>query len=103
MATATRADMTQAVYEEIGLRLREAAQLVETMIEAIAERLAVGDTTNISGFGGFMVRHKAPRVGRNPKTSEAAMITSRRVVVFRTSAKLKKQTNDARAVCGPDA
>lgn len=38
MATVTRADLAEAVHREIGLPRREAAELVETVIEAIAER-----------------------------------------------------------------
>lgn len=45
----------------------------------------------ISRFASFSLRDKGLRMGRNPKTAEAAAITARRVVVFRASAILKRR------------
>ena len=95
MATVTRADLTDAVHREIGLRRRDAAALVDTVIETIAERLEAGEGVKISSFGRFAVRDKSQREGRNPKTGEPAPILSRRVVVFRASAILKQRINGA--------
>ena len=91
MATVTRAGLTSAVHQETGLPQRDAAELVETVIETIAERLTAGETVGISGFGSFRVRDKGPREGRNPRTGEPAAIPARRVVTFRPSALLKQR------------
>ena len=93
MATVTRADLAAAVCEEAGLRKRDAAELVDMLVEAICERLAAGEPVGISGFGTFELRDKSERVGRNPKTGEEAPVTARRVVTFRASAKLKTRVN----------
>ena len=95
MATVTRADLTDAVHKEIGLPRRDAAVLVDTVIETIAERLEAGEDVKISSFGRFTVHKKVLRVGRNPKTGETVPILPRRVVAFRASAVLKKLINDA--------
>ena len=102
MATVTRADLAAAVCEEAGLRKRDAAGLVDMLIEAICERLAAGEPVGISGFGAFELRDKSERTGRNPRTREEAPITARRVVTFRASAKLKARvmTGMARAEDG---
>ena len=100
MATISRADLSEAVLREVGLTHREAAELVDAVIEAIAERLEAGETVTISGFGSFRLRDKAPRMGRNPRTGEPAGITARRVVVFRPSAVLKKRIADGSAGAG---
>ena len=102
MATVTRADLTDAVHRESGLPAREAAELVEMVIEAIAERLEAGETVKISGFGSFSLRDKAPRLGRNPKTGEPAEISPRRVVVFRPSLILKRRIGEGMAGAGHD-
>ena len=91
MATVTRAGLARAVHRETGLPRSEAAALVETVIETIAERLSAGEAVGISGFGSFGVRDKLPRQGRNPKTGEPAAIPARRVVTFRPSAVLKQR------------
>ncbi len=97
MATVTRADLAEAVHREIGLPRREAAELVETVIEAISERLAAGKAVKISSFGSFSLRDKGPRMGRNPRTGEAATISARRVVVFRPSTILKRRIAESRS------
>lgn len=91
MAEVTRADLLDAVHREIGLPYREAAELVETMIEAISERLVAGQAAKMSSFGSFGLRDKGPCVGRNPRTGEAASLSARRVVVFRAWTLLKKR------------
>ena len=90
MATVTRAGLARAVRREAGLPQSEAAALVETVIETIAERLKAGEAVGISGFGSFGVRDKGPRQGRNPRSGELAAIPARRVVTFRPSAVLKQ-------------
>ena len=103
MATVTRANLRDAVHAELGLPLREAAELVDEVIEAIAERLEAGEEVKISSFGNFTVRDKELRMGRNPKTGEAAAILPRRVVVFKPSAKLKERINEMPGDAGEDA
>ena len=103
MATKTRADLRDAVHAELGLPSRDAAELVDGVIEAIAERLEAGETVKISSFGRFTVRDKELRMGRNPKTGEPAAILPRRVVVFKPSAILKRRITKAMGDAGEDA
>ena len=102
MATLTRADLTDAVHREIGLPRRDAAALVDTLIETIAERLEAGEDVKISLFGRFTVRGKGLREGRNPKTGEPVPILPRRVVAFRASAVLKQRIKDVMGGGGDD-
>ena len=91
--TVTRADLTEAVYQEVGLSRNESMQLVESVLEEIADTLAHGEPVKISSFGTFTVRDKAQRIGRNPKTGEEVPILPRRVLVFRASHVLKDRIN----------
>ena len=97
MATMTRADLTEAAHRETGLPRHDAAELVDMMIEAMAERMSKGETVMISGFGSFRVRDKRAREGRNPRTGEPAPIPARRVVTFRPSQVLKMRIAEGRA------
>ncbi len=99
--TVTRADLTEAVYQEVGLSRNESAQLVESVLELVAGTLAKGEPVKISSFGTFSVRDKAQRIGRNPKTGEEVPILPRRVLVFRASHVLKNRINNA--LSGGDA
>jgi integration host factor subunit alpha len=95
--TITRAHLSESVYQEVGLSRNESADLVESVLNEVAESLAKGETVKISSFGSFSVRQKGQRVGRNPKTGEEVPIQPRRVLVFRASNVLKNRINEARA------
>ena len=47
----------------------------------------------ISKFGTFSVRNKKSRIGRNPKTKENKIISSRDVVLFKPSKEFKEIAN----------
>ncbi len=91
--TVTRADLSEAVYQKVGLSRTEAAGLVEQVLSEIGDTLVRGDTVKFSGFGTFTVRSKAERVGRNPKTGVEVPIEQRRVTVFKPSNVLKAHIN----------
>src|SRR6267378_7101394 len=91
--TITRAQLTEAVYQEVGLSRNESAELVESVIAEIGDALERGEMVKISSFGSFAVRQKGQRVGRNPKTGTEVPISPRRVLVFKPSAILKQRIN----------
>lgn len=93
--TITRAHLTEAVYQEVGLSRNDSAVLVESVLNEIADALAGGETVKISSFGSFSVRQKGERIGRNPKTGEEVPILPRRVLVFRASHVLKNRINES--------
>ena len=93
--TVTRVDLYEAVRREVGLLGNESADLVEAVLSEICDALARGEPVKISSFGVFAVRHKGERIGRNPKTGEAAPILARRVLAFRPSHILKDRIYDA--------
>lgn len=94
-ATLTRADLSEALHEEVGLTRQDCASLVERTLELIAEALEDGEQVKLSGFGVFQVRDKRARQGRNPKTGEPAAIDPRRVISFRASQVMKARIDDA--------
>jgi integration host factor subunit alpha len=93
--TLTRAQLTEAVYQEVGLSRNESADLVEAVLGEISTALTRGDMVKISSFGSFFVRQKGQRIGRNHKTGEEVPILPRRVLVFRPSHVLKNRINQS--------
>ena len=93
--TVTRADLSEAVYQEVGLSRNESAELVESVLNEIGAALVRGEMVKVSSFGSFSVRQKGERIGRNPKTGEEVPILPRRVLVFRASHVLKNKINDS--------
>jgi len=92
--TVTRAQLSEAVYQAVGLSRNESADLVEAVLGEISMALSKGEVVKISSFGSFAVRQKGERMGRNPKTGEEVPIPPRRVLVFRASHVLKNRIND---------
>ena len=94
--TVNREHLCQAVCESVGLRRSETATLIELVLKEILVCLERGETVKLSGFGSFVVRKKALRTGRNPRTGEDALISARRVVMFKPSEILKQRINAPR-------
>ena len=92
--TITRAQLGEAVYQEVGLSRNESAALLENVLNYMTDALARGETVKISSFGSFSVRQKGQRIGRNPKTGQEVPILPRRVLVFRPSQVLKSRINE---------
>lgn len=91
--TVTRADLAEAVYEEVGLSRNESSDLVESVLDEVSKALIEGENVKISSFGSFTIREKGERVGRNPKTGIEVPISPRKVLVFRASHVLKDRVN----------
>ena len=90
----TKAEIAVTLYDELGLNKREAKEFVEIFFNEISDTLVSGLDVKISGFGNFILRDKKERPGRNPKTGEDVMISSRRVVTFRAGQKLKARVEN---------
>lgn len=93
--TITRAQLGEAVYQEVGLSRNESAALLESVLGYMTNALADGETVKISSFGSFSVRQKGQRIGRNPKTGQEVPILPRKVLVFRPSQVLKSRINES--------
>ena len=98
--TVTRAQLAEAVYQEVGLSRSESADLVDAILDEISVSLLSTGAVKISSFGTFAVRQKGHRVGRNPKTGEEVPILPRRVLVFRASQALKERVTAAADAAG---
>ncbi len=91
--TLTRLDLSEALIREIGLPRTETIDLVEMVLSEISNAATNGQDVKLSHFGTFSLLDKVQRIGRNPKTGEEVPITSRRVMSFRPSQKMKTRVN----------
>ncbi len=101
--TLTRADLAEAVYEQVGLSRNESADLVEAVLDEVSSTLVGGENVKISSFGSFSIREKGERIGRNPKTGVEVPILPRKVLVFRASHVLKDRINAATQAAAGDS
>jgi integration host factor subunit alpha len=89
LGTLTRAELSDAIHNGIGLSRAECYELVDSILENLSAALETGASVKISGFGTFEVRGKAGRIGRNPKTGVEVPIAPRKVLTFRPSQKMR--------------
>jgi integration host factor subunit alpha len=86
--TLTKADIVEAIAEQIGYTNKRSFEIVETLLEIIKGDLESGEDVLISGFGKFRVKEKKERRG------DDMMLAPRKVVTFRCSQQLRKKIND---------
>ena len=87
--TLTRADLCEAVHEEVGLSRQECSAMVERTLELIAEALERGETVKLSGFGVFQVKPRKRGIGRNPRTGKEVRIPPGRTIRFKPGKELQ--------------
>ena len=85
----TKADISEHLFNGIGLSKREAKEIVEIYFQQICKALESGQQVKLSGYGNFELHDKNERPGRNPKTGESIPVSARRVVTFRSGQKLR--------------
>ena len=81
----TKSLMVNYLNETIGLSKRECQIFFETFTEIIIQSLIKKEDVKIVNFGIFKLRNKKARIGRNPRTKQEVMISSRNVVRFKSS------------------
>ena len=89
--TLTKANIVDAIHNELGFPKNRSSELVEILLEEIKSTLEKGEDVLISGFGKFCVKDKKARRGRNPATGDDMMLAQRRVVPFRCSHLLREK------------
>jgi len=88
-----KAEMIDAVAHAADISKSDAAKAVEAVTHTIANTLSKGDQVAVVGFGTFVVKHRAARAGRNPKTGETIQIKASNVPSFKAGKALKDAVN----------
>lgn len=91
--TLTKADIVDAIYNQLDLLKTRSSKLVDSLLEIIKKTLEDGEDVLISGFGKFCVKEKRKRRGRDPYTGEDLILAERRLVTFRCSSVLRDKLN----------
>ena len=86
-------DVLKEIYSNLGIPIVFSGKILELILEIIIEGLNSNNQVKLSGFGTFKLRKKKSRIGRNPKTKEAKVISSRDVVLFKPSKEFKTFIN----------
>ena len=89
----TKKDLVNIVYMQLGFSKQISETLIEDLLSTILENIKNEKKLKLSKFGTFTIRQKKSRIGRNPKTKETTLISSRNVVLFKPSKEFKEFIN----------
>ena len=89
----TKKDLVNLVYMQLGFSKQISENLIEDFLSTIVSNIKDEKKLKLSKFGTFSIRQKKSRLGRNPKTKETKMISSREVVLFKPSKEFKDFIN----------
>jgi integration host factor subunit alpha len=89
----TKKDLVNLVYMQLGFSKQISENLIEDFLLTIVSNIKQEKKLKLSKFGTFSIREKKQRIGRNPKTKETKMISSRDVVLFKPSKEFKDFVN----------
>ena len=89
----TKKDLVNLVYMQLGFSKQISENLIEDFLATILSNIKTEKKLKLSKFGTFTIRQKKTRIGRNPKTKESKIISSRDVVLFKVSKEFKELVN----------
>ncbi len=88
-----KSELIDAIADSADISKADAGRALEGTIGAITTALQNGDQVSIVGFGSFLVRDRAARQGRNPKTGETIQIAASKSPAFKAGKALKDAVN----------
>tara|TARA_Y100000768_G_scaffold148001_1_gene110416 strand:- start:456 stop:773 length:318 start_codon:yes stop_codon:yes gene_type:complete len=92
----TKSELIDKISEKIPqLGSKDVELSVKSLIEKIIETLAVGDRTEVRGFGSFSVHYRKPRIGRNPKTGDSVSLPGKNAAHFKPGKVLRNRINNS--------
>ena len=89
----TKKDLVNLIYMQMGFSKQISENLIEDFLSTIVLNIKSEKKLKLSKFGTFTIREKRSRIGRNPKTREKKIISSRKVILFKPSKEFKEFIN----------
>ena len=89
----TKAELIEEVSRVSDLTKKHSEIIVDTVFKSIINALHRGDKIELRGFGSFRIRHRGPRLGRNPKTGEKVHVPAKRIPYFKPGKELREMLN----------
>nr|UWG83446.1 MAG: DNA-binding protein [Bacteriophage sp.] len=81
----TKQDLVNTVAEQTGLNSYQVKEVIEHSLDAIRDKVAVGEMVTLRGFGTFQTKQRKAKPARNINTGETLLVPARKVVVFKPS------------------
>jgi DNA-binding protein HU-beta len=84
-----KSELIDAIAESSGLTKADSGRALEGFIGAVTGALSRGDSVTLVGFGTYLVKERAERLGRNPQTGREITIQAAKIPSFKAGKTLK--------------
>jgi Bacterial nucleoid DNA-binding protein len=92
-----KSELVQALKEKLPeLQIRDVELALNCILGQMTNVLVQGERIEIRGFGSFDLRHRPPRIARNPKTGEAVNLTAKVAIHFKPGKEMRDRVDAAR-------
>jgi len=86
----TKRDLIEEVAQQYPrFSRRDAEVMVNAVFDSMTDALAKGERIEIRGFGSFIVKQRAAREGRNPRTGDIVSVAAKKVPLFKVGKELR--------------
>ncbi|MEM7217474.1 MAG: HU family DNA-binding protein [Pseudomonadota bacterium] len=87
-------ELVDEISDAADISKAAAARALDAALDSITKSLQNADPVVLVGFGSFIVRERAARTGRNPRTGEEIPIAAAKVPAFKPGKALKDALNN---------
>lgn len=85
-----KAGIVDVVHAKLGGTKVAAEEIVDLVFDTITDCMKKGEEVSIAGFGIFLVKQRAARQARNPRTGEMVSVPAMKAPKFRPGKGLKE-------------
>ncbi|MEL6636325.1 MAG: HU family DNA-binding protein [Bacteroidota bacterium] len=89
-----KADLVAAISDKTGVPKVDVLVTLETFFKEVKNSLAEGENVYIRGFGSFVIKRRAKKIGRHIKRNEAIEIPAHYIPSFKPAKVFVEQVKD---------
>lgn len=89
-----KADLVAAISEKTGVPKVDVLVTLETFFKEVKNSLADGENVYVRGFGSFIVKKRAKKIGRHIKKNKAIEIPEHYIPAFKPAKVFVEQVKD---------
>ncbi len=90
-----KSELAETLSKELDLSLKEASNVISTILDTMTSTLVAGENVELRGFGSFTIRHYGSYTGRNPKTQEKTHVAPKKLPFFKVGKELREAVDAA--------
>ena len=85
-----KTDIVEKIAEIAKINKAEAGRALDSLVSYITAEVKLGNKVKVAGLGTFIMKERAARKARNPKTGAVVDVPAKKAVRFRASKSLKQ-------------